>query len=342
MPVTLDKNGKGKEMMEHATYATYNLLKDANGNPYTIPGFLGSYQEQNTPIAMMHVNPTKKWAHKIMPKFNLDLQIWDNIKYHFTYNAELSFWGNEGADTQLYYLSNNNNVDKTNASMYKGQNYRWQIENTITWDKQFGKHGIGVVLGQSAEKFTGDELGGNRNYLVNVNKPSINYATGNIDFSYVTDGDGNTILFKKDDNGNYIIAPDGNPMINGATVRYGVYGGPYAQHRMASLFGRVSYNYDEKYMIQAIIHRDGSSRFGSNNKYGVFPSVSVGWNVMNEKFMQETSSWLNNLKIRASWAKTSGLVVLIIPTTSTGTCSSTSKQTPTTLSAHSGLTSIQA
>ena len=79
--------------------------------------------------------------------------------------------------------------------------------------------------------------------------------------------------------------------------------GPYVEHHLASLFGRISYNYDERYMFQATIRRDGSSRFGSNNKYGVFPSFSVGWNVMNEAFMKDTRNWLSNLKLRASWGK---------------------------------------
>ena len=72
---------------------------------------------------------------------------------------------------------------------------------------------------------------------------------------------------------------------------------------MASMFGRLSYNYDERYMVQATVRRDGSSRFGPNNKYGIFPSFSAGWNVMNESFMEDTRDWLSNLKIRFSWGK---------------------------------------
>ena len=74
-------------------------------------------------------------------------------------------------------------------------------------------------------------------------------------------------------------------------------------HAISSLFGRLSYNYDEKYMIQATIRRDGSSRFGPSHKYGTFPSASIGWNIMNEKFMESTLDWLSNLKFRASWGK---------------------------------------
>lgn len=75
-------------------------------------------------------------------------------------------------------------------------------------------------------------------------------------------------------------------------------GGPYYEHKVASLFGRLSYNYDERYMFQATVRRDGSSRFGTNKKWGTFPSVSLGWNVMNEKFMEKTRNWLTNMKVR--------------------------------------------
>ena len=278
LPVTL-RGQQAQDMIDR--YSAYELYTDANGNPYTIPGFIGSYNEQNNPIAMMQGNPNKNWSHKFMPKFSLDLQLWDELRYHFTYSAELSFWGYNGATLQKYYFSGNSNSDHTQAVAYKGNNSTWQIENTLTYDKQFGKHTIGVVLGQSALKTKGDELGGSHWNLVNPDKPSINYTTGG-DLELSTDADGK---------------------VNGAKSLIGVWGGPYTEHRLSSLFARLSYNFDEKYMVQATIRRDGSSRFGSNNKYGTFPSFSLGWNIMNEEFMESTSDWLNNMKLRASWGK---------------------------------------
>jgi len=278
LPVTL-KGDIGQSMIDR--YSKYDLYRDANGAPYTVPGYVGSYQEQNNPIAMMQANPSKNWSHKFMPKFSVDLQLWDELKYHFTYSAELSFWGYDAATLQKFYLSGNNNADHTSATSYKGNNSTWQVENTLTYDKTMGKHTIGVVLGQSALKFKGDELGGSHWNLVNINKPSLNYTTGG-DLELSTDADGK---------------------VTGAKSLVGAWGGPYTEHRLSSLFARLSYNYDEKYMVQATIRRDGSSRFGSNNKYGVFPSFSIGWNIMNEKFMEQTSDWLTNLKFRASWGK---------------------------------------
>ena len=278
LPVTL-KGDLAESQIDR--YSQYDLYTDANGNPYTIPGFIGSYQEQNNPIAMMQNNPNRNWSHKFKPSFSLDLQLYDALKYHFTYSAELNFWGYDGATLQRYYLSGNNNSDHTQAAAYKGNNSTWQIENTLTYDKTFGKHTIGVVLGQSALKTKGDELGGSHWYLVNPEKPSIDYTTG----------------------GNLELTTDADGKVTGAKSLVGIWGAPYTQHRVSSYFARFSYDYEEKYMLQATIRRDGSSRFGSNNRYGTFPSFSAGWNIMNEKFMEPTRGWLNTLKLRASWGK---------------------------------------
>ncbi len=70
-----------------------------------------------------------------------------------------------------------------------------------------------------------------------------------------------------------------------------------------SQMGRINYSYDSRYLFTATVRRDGSSVFGDDNKYGVFPSVALGWNVANEAFMEGTSDWLNTLKLRVSYGK---------------------------------------
>ena len=82
-----------------------------------------------------------------------------------------------------------------------------------------------------------------------------------------------------------------------------IYGGANAVSTLSSMFARASYNYDERYMFQFTIRRDGSSRFGSNNHYAVFPSFSLGWNLTNEKFMEKRPDWLTSTKVRMSWGK---------------------------------------
>src|SRR5690606_26344436 len=74
------------------------------------------------------------------------------------------------------------------------------------------------------------------------------------------------------------------------------------RNELQSFFGRINYSYADKYMLTATVRADGSSKFGGNNKYGYFPSVSAGWNIANEDFMQ--NSPFGELKIRASWGRT--------------------------------------
>ena len=73
---------------------------------------------------------------------------------------------------------------------------------------------------------------------------------------------------------------------------------------LVSYFGKVNYTYADRYMASLTVRRDGSSRFGSNNQYGTFPSVSAGWRISQEKFMQSTSGWLDDMKLRYSWGQT--------------------------------------
>lgn len=75
----------------------------------------------------------------------------------------------------------------------------------------------------------------------------------------------------------------------------------YIKQSMVSVFGRVNYSYLDRYLFQASLRADGSSTLADGHKWGWFPSVSLGWRISEEKFMEGTRSWLSNLKLRASW-----------------------------------------
>ena len=89
--------------------------------------------------------------------------------------------------------------------------------------------------------------------------------------------------------------------VNAATTRVGTEN--FEQWALLSMLGRVNYSYKDKYLLTANIRRDGSSRFGANTQYGVFPSASIGWRLSEEKFLKNVN-WLNDLKIRASYGLT--------------------------------------
>ncbi|MBQ5985471.1 MAG: TonB-dependent receptor [Bacteroidales bacterium] len=249
-------------------YAGETLVTDPSGRLYMIPGM--DYNEMVNPIASMSLPGNKGWSHKFVAGFAGEIQIWDNLKFRSSYGIDLSFWGNEGY-TPLFYLSGNNKATYSNANGYSATSTVWQIENTLTYNKEIGRHGFSVLFGQSAKASAGKEIGGSRYDLPEewYGKPYINNATG--------------------------LQEDG---------RMSVYGGPYISARLASYFFRADYNFDERYMAQFTIRRDGSSRFGANNKWATFPSFSLGWNLHKESFFRDNiPAWINNAKIRFSWGK---------------------------------------
>ena len=259
----------------------YEPLRDRAGNVLMIPGT--AYNEINNPLAMMATPASQNWSHKFVSNFALDLNLWDQLKYRFSWSADLSFWGNDSYTPQTFYRSANNLATKTSASSQSERGTVWQVENTLSYDKTLGKHHFNVVLGQSAFRNNGWGINANADYLINPSKPYVNYTTGI--------------------NEKYYLTHDANGNITGAVTENGGSAWRNAYHTMTSLFFRGSYDYDERYMAQFTIRRDGSSRFGSNHKYGTFPSFSLGWNLTNEPYLQPLRKAFSNLKLRFSWGK---------------------------------------
>ena len=247
-----------------ALYGKQYMLYDKQGSMFSIPGT--SYQEMNNPLAMLSLPGDKNWSHKFVANFSGDLNIGYGLKYRISYGADLSFWGADGY-TPLYYLSGNNRATITNAHQSSNRGTVWQIENVVTWDHQFGKHSVNAVLGQSAMQNTGMNLYGSLQNLKDINKPYMN-----------------------------------NTNADRSRGEMSASGGPAYKHTLSSYFFRASYNYGERYMAQVTVRRDGSSRFGANNRYATFPSFSLGWNVINEPYFK-APKWLSALKVRGSWGK---------------------------------------
>ncbi|MBR4826852.1 MAG: TonB-dependent receptor [Bacteroidales bacterium] len=255
-----------EDLANYATvYAGETLVADAEGRVYMIPG--GSYNEMVNPIASLSLPANDNWSHKIVGAFSGELQIWDNIKLHSTFSMDMSFWGN-GGYTPLFYLSTNNKATSTNVNAQYEKGLVWQVENYLTWNKDFGKHSVSVLVGQSALENTSDGLYGMRRDIAEewYGKPYINNAPNNTDEADKQSASG---------------------WVNSA-------------YRLASYFARADWNYDERYMAQVTFRRDGSSRFGANNKWGNFPSVSAGWNIHKEPYVT-LPAWFNTAKVRLSW-----------------------------------------
>lgn len=250
---------------KYGTTAEYTPVYDPrNGKLFSIPGEFG---EMSNPIAKLSLPGDKHWSHKFVANFSAELQLWDNLKFKTSYGADLSFWGYDGY-RPLYYLRSGESSTQSSAYSRKEDGTIWQLENVLMYDKSIDKHSFSVLLGQSAKKSSGSYLYGSRNNITNYSRPYIDASTG--------------------------LAANADRDAAGA---------PSVDATLASIFARASYNYDERYMLQVTVRRDGSSRFGPNNHYAVFPSFSLGWNLTNEKFMNKRPNWLTTTKIRLSWGK---------------------------------------
>ncbi len=155
-------------------------------------------------------------------------------------------------------------------------------ENVLSFNKEFGKHSVNAVVGTStmARRYTW-------NYVGVIGK-TITYK--------VEDGQ----LVTGEQPGGF-LDPSFSTIGAGAGGTYDGDGSRW-DYRRFSIFGRVNYNFDNRYLLQATIRRDGSSKFGKDKRWGTFPSVAVGWRISEEAFFPKTTAF-NNLKLRASWGR---------------------------------------
>lgn len=146
----------------------------------------------------------------------------------------------------------------------KNIDYRHNQQTFIlqtNFDLNFGKHNVSGVVGMSQEWYTSRSFEASRTKLITEQDPTLNLG-------------------------------DPQTMSNASS---------YSSWAIRSGFGRVSYNWNERYLLEGNLRYDLSSRFHKSNRSGLFPSVSAGWRISEENFMAATRTYLDNLKIRASW-----------------------------------------
>ena len=170
------------------------------------------------------------------------------------------------------------------AQNSEGSNY-WEEQvwdNVLNMDRLFGKHKIGAMIGTSltSRKYTWNEVA----------------------------VEGKNIIYKVE-NGQLVqsVEPAGFLSTAFETIKAGK-GGTYSgdgskwKYNRTSFFGRLNYNFDDRYLVQFTMRRDGSSKFGSGSRWGTFPSLALGWRITEEEFFPK-NTFVNNLKLRTSWGK---------------------------------------
>jgi TonB-dependent starch-binding outer membrane protein SusC len=247
-----------------APYSNNPVIRDANGNPYGISPIVG--QEMTNPLAYVQ---TRKclydWSDDFVGNAYIEASISQHLKFRSTFGAKQSYWGNVGF-TPVYYLSATvKNTVENNYYQNENSTFSWNVENVVTYTNSFGDHNFTVLLGQGAYV---DSIGGGSGATL-YGLPIDSYQDASFNFDI--------------------------PQAKRNSSTY-----DQVEHRLTSLFTRVNYDYKEKYLFTGIVRRDGSSRFGENNKFGVFPSFNLGWVLSKEDFWGDNEV-INTLKIRGGY-----------------------------------------
>ena len=257
--------------------------------PYDANGNLASYKDNGAGYStMIYGNPLNHFLNGGFSSLNKNRDFgvgatfyWivepiKNLKYRGQFNTGYSAGNSRNVG---YPFSSSFTSASANYTVNQSdwQSSSFTIENTLAYAlPQLGKHSIDVLVGQSIERS--------------------DWSTGLNVSATVTEENLNSLVLK---GWNYNTIANYDYAFHSAS---GGYDTP-SQGTIASFFGRANWNYDEKYMVTAIIRADGSNNFARGKRWGYFPSVSAGWNISNEKFMQSTASWLSFLKLRASWGQ---------------------------------------
>lgn len=196
---------------------------------------------------------------------------------NLVYRGQLNY--NQGTSTWRAFLpvydANRSTADgfRTEDKAMNNMSTSWGWSTTNTLNYKFDlqkKHNFDVLVGTEYSESRPD-------FGFSLNATSSNSVFGDMTHAYMS--------YMKNN--------------NAAAVS----GTPCDDSRGMSYFGRINYNFDEKYMLSAIMRADGNSKFAPGKRWGYFPSVSAGWVISNEKFMAKTVSWLDFLKLRAGWGQ---------------------------------------
>jgi TonB-linked SusC/RagA family outer membrane protein len=244
-------------------YSDKPVRRDAQGYPYGISTIVG--QEIVNPLAYISTRlGNYGWAHNIVGNVYGEVEPIKGLKIRSTMGTKIAFYGNESF-TPVYYLNSSITNTPNNYNRETTRVFNWNLENTASYTRSFNKHNLNVLIGQGAYVDGGTNMVG----VTASNLPVDNFNDASLNYSIP------------------------------AIQRIG-YGHENQQHHVSSLFARLNYDYNEKYIFQGIIRRDGSSRFGANYKYGTFPSFSLGWVPSKEEFWKENNV-VNFLKVRGGY-----------------------------------------
>lgn len=272
---------------DFANWSVFTNAKQANPttplmdpeNPQLYYNFQGQVCPWN-PVELQELEKNKGESKLLdmdaTAKINLLPLLWNAERdCPFTLNSQVTFADHQYDNNNSWFLPSTstiaiNNGREGEASREYYKNRQYIMEWLLNFGAKFGKNNAKVMMGYSYQYSQYSRL-----YAENKDFPNDGLGFDNL-------GSGS---FAKDEG-----------EVGMASYK--------SDSKLISFFGRVSYDYDGKYLMTASIRHEGSSKFGPNNKWGNFPAASVGWRISQESFMEDTKSWLNDLKLRADYGVT--------------------------------------
>jgi len=269
-PVTVNSDFVAANAGTYPTDKIPYLIQAPDGSYYAISPRV--QQEMTNPLAFIQTQKGNYgWSNNFIGSGYININPIEGLNLRSQFSAKGGFWGSESFSS-FYYMNTTN--DHTPANGTQNSHYRdaehnltWNWDNTASYSKEVGLHNFEVLVGMSASKQTGQGVN-----ATHYGEPVTSYQ----DASF-----------------NWGVSQD-------STAGWGYENQIYT---LESFFGRLSYNYAEKYLLMGIVRRDASSKFGSDNRWATFPSVQLGWVATKENFFPKNTP-INNLKFRFSYGET--------------------------------------
>jgi TonB-dependent starch-binding outer membrane protein SusC len=223
----------------------------------------GGYNTNDNPVAVAETADELYYNNRVLTNAFVEIDLLKNLTFKTVGGVNYNGTGDHTYAIRQHRTFYPNPTD--DFSMNQRNNMEYILENYLTYNLTFGKNRLTALLGHSVSKGSSE----------NISASASDFAV-------------NTIR-----NVGLTLAPE--TLLGG--------GGLGIPTREQSIFGRITYSYADRYLLTATVRRDGSSNFGAGNKYGTFPSLSLGWRISEEEFMHNQNIF-SNLKLRAGWGQT--------------------------------------
>uniref|UniRef100_F4C2K0 TonB-dependent receptor n=1 Tax=Sphingobacterium sp. (strain 21) TaxID=743722 RepID=F4C2K0_SPHS2 len=245
-------------------------MYDDEGNFYDNSNSSWNNGEANPYAAMYYSNQNDRNSQRLFGDVYLVVEPFKGLRFRTSLGVDYNV--NESRSfTPIYKLSTYefNNFSTINQNMGKNKSLLWDNLLSYTFDVADDHH-FEAMIGSSAFQYTGSSMWGT----------NINAVFNDLEHAWLS-----------------------NATNRNDAARISLGGAPDDKDKRMSYFTRLNYNYKGTYLLNATFRADGSSRFAQGNRWGYFPSISLGWVATNESFMESTKSWLDFLKFRASWGQ---------------------------------------